>query len=87
MAALRDYGFELVDYPSYSPDLSSSGYRLFFNRKKPIQLRISMAVMMTSILLLIDFYQHDNGFFINGIQELQHRWKNCVDGKGYYVEE
>ena len=34
MAAVRDCGFEVVDHPSYSPDLAPSDYFLFPNRNK-----------------------------------------------------
>ena len=34
MAAVRDSGFELVDHPSYSPDLTPSDYFLFPHMKK-----------------------------------------------------
>ena len=33
MAVVPDCGFELVDHPSYSPDLASSDYFLFPNKK------------------------------------------------------
>ena len=34
MAAVCDFGFELVDHPPYSPDLAPSDYFLFLNTKK-----------------------------------------------------
>ena len=34
MAAVHDWGFELVDHPPYSPDLAPSEYLLFPNMKK-----------------------------------------------------
>ena len=33
MAAVHEYGFELVDLPPYSPDLAPSDYFLFPNMK------------------------------------------------------
>ena len=34
MSAVHDCGFELIDYPPYSPDLAPSDYFLFPNLKK-----------------------------------------------------
>ncbi|XP_052828224.1 histone-lysine N-methyltransferase SETMAR-like [Octopus bimaculoides] len=34
LAAVRDFGFELVDHPPYSPDLPPSDYFLFPNMKR-----------------------------------------------------
>ena len=36
MAAVCDFGVELVDHPPYSPDLAPSEYFLFLNMKKKL---------------------------------------------------
>lgn len=36
MTAVRDFGFELVHHPSYSPDFNPSDYDLLFNMKKTL---------------------------------------------------
>ena len=36
MAAVRDYGFELVNHPPYSPDLAPSAYFLLSKIKKTL---------------------------------------------------
>lgn len=53
------------------PYLALAGYHLLPNVKKHL----------TSV-----DDQQDEGFFSNGIQELQRRWKKCVDHRGDYLK-
>lgn len=52
MATLHEYDFELFDSPPYSINLTFSNYHLLPKIKKNTRLRTSIAVMITSYLLL-----------------------------------
>ena len=87
MAAVHDCGFELVDHPSYSPDLAPSNHFLFPNIKKQLagkQYRTDDEVISTVQDFFVD---QDERFYTTGIQALLHRWKKCVDRRGDYVEK
>uniref|UniRef100_A0A673BIC6 Histone-lysine N-methyltransferase SETMAR n=1 Tax=Sphaeramia orbicularis TaxID=375764 RepID=A0A673BIC6_9TELE len=87
MAAVKDCGFELVDHPPYSPDLAPSDYFLFPNMKKHLAGK-RYQTDDEVISAVEDFFgDQDESFYTAGIQELQHRWKKCVDRRGDYVEK
>ena len=86
MAAVHDCGFELVDHPSYSPDLAPSNYFLFPNMK--IQLAGKQYRTDDEVISAVeDVEDQDEIFCTMAIQALQHRWKKYMDRKGYYVEK
>ena len=88
MAAVRDWGFELVDHPPYSPDLAPSDYYLLPQHEKNTWLGSSIRPMMRSYLQLRTFFvDQAESFYTTGMQALQHRWKKCVDSRGDYVEK
>ena len=87
MAAVRDCGFKLVEHPPYCSDLAPSDYFLFPNMKTHLagkQYRTDDEVIaavenFSRIMMSASVYTR-------GIQDLQHRWKKCVNRKGDYVE-
>ena len=88
MAAVRDCGFELVDHPPYSPDLAPSDYFLFPKMKKKTHLAGKYYwPMMKSYLQLRTFLRiRMRAYYATWLQVLQHRWKNCEDGRGDYAD-
>ena len=87
MSAVHDYGFELIDHPSYSPDLAPSDYFLFPNLKKHLAGK-RYESDDDVISAVEDFFEgQEENFYATGIRALQHRWKKCVDRRGNYVEK
>ena len=79
---MHECGFTLLDHPPYSPDLALSDYFLFQNMKKHLAGRYYRAGEEVIAAVEEFFRDQDGGFYSIGIQELQHRWKKCVDRKG-----
>ena len=82
MAAVHDCGFELIDYPPYSPDLAPSDYILFPNMKQNLaekQYRTDDKVISAAE----DFFKdQEESVYTTEMQVLQHGWKKCVDLRG-----
>ena len=71
MAAVRDCGFELVDHPTYSPDLAPFDYFLFPNMKT----HLAGKQYQTDEVIFADedfFEDQDKSFYTTAIQVLQH---------------
>jgi len=68
-------GFQFLDHPPYSPDLTPSDYHLFPGLKKQLKSRhfSSDAEVIAE-------------FFFSGLQKLEQRAKNCIELRGEYVE-
>ena len=87
MAAVLDCGFELVDHPPYTPDLTPSDYFLFPNLKKHLARKQYWTDDEVISAVEDSFKDQDESFLTTGIQAPQHRWKKCVDRWRDYVEK
>ena len=87
MAAIQDLGFELLNHPSYSPDLAPSDFYLFPKLKDSFQgMKFeSDDAVMTAVDEWLERQTID--FFENGIRSLEHRWDKCIRFQGDYVEK
>ena len=75
-------GFQLVEYPSYSPDLASYDYYLFPKMKK--ELGGNNFARDDDMNAVAHFLRDQNGtFYTEGIHLLHDRWTKCVNtGRG-----
>ena len=80
-------GFQYLDYPTYSQDLSPSDYNLFPGLKKPLKDRhfSSDAEVIAAAETWMDG-QHSEFFFLSGLQTSEQRAKKCIELRGGYVE-
>ena len=80
-------GFELVDHPIHSPNLTPSDYYLFPNMKK--NLREKQYQSDDDIIFAVENYLkcQEETFFKTKIQMLNNHWKKNVNLKGDYVEK
>jgi histone-lysine N-methyltransferase SETMAR len=83
---LAELGWELLDHPPYSPDLSPSDYHLFrslehFLNKKKFQNIDHLHRGLTTF-----FESKENEFYERGIDLLPERWQKCVDSRGEYFD-
>ena len=77
VAAVHDCDFTFLDNPPYSKDLASSDYFLFPNMKRHLSWRQYRSD--EEVISAVEFFRdHDEDFYIIGIQGLQHRWRKCV---------
>ena len=87
MDAVEQNGYELIQHPTYSPDLAPSDYFLFPNLKKDIHghhFRSNEEVMAAVEEWVRD---KDPGFFSSGLMALEHRWSKCIILEGNYIKK
>ena len=79
-------GFQCLDHPPYSPDLSKQNYHLFPGLKK--QLKgchfSSDAEVIAAAETWLDGQPSE--FFLSGLQKLEQQAKKCTELRGEYVE-
>ncbi|UYV68033.1 hypothetical protein LAZ67_5002872 [Cordylochernes scorpioides] len=86
MATIYDSGFKLLPHAPYSPDLAPSDFDLFPHLKKSLS-GINFRSDEEVIDAVTSFFESlETSFLLEGIKALEHRWKKCIDLKGYYVE-
>ena len=74
MAAIKKYGFQLVEHPVYSPDLAPSDYYLFPEMKK--ELDGLYFARDDDVMNAVDHFLRD-AFYTVGIRLLRDRWTTC----------
>jgi len=86
MQKIRDLGFELLEHPSYSPDLAPSDYHLFPQLKKSLKGRKFSSNEEGIKAVEVWFAQQEETFFLKGLETLQVRCNKCIQLRGEYVE-
>lgn len=83
---INELGYEIVDHPPYSPDISPTDYHLFkhlelFLRGRQFKNEDEVKIAFTDFLgrQTKDFYQ-------KGIYSLTDRWQKCCDADGSYFD-
>jgi len=81
-------GFQCLDHPSYSPDLSPSNYHLFPGLKKQLKGRhfSSDAEVIAAAETRLDGQHSEFFFFLSGLQTLEQRAKKRTELRGECVE-
>ena len=84
---LTKFGWTVLPYPPYSPDLALSDFQLFGPLKEGLRKQnfvdnnaVVDAVKKWTATARREFYQR-------GIQARVHRWKKCIENAGDYVEK
>ena len=79
LAAIQKCGFQLIEHPSYSPDLAPSDYYLF--TKKTKELSGHYFVRDYDVRKAANHFQRDqnSAFYTEGIRLLHDLWTNCVN--------
>ena len=79
-------GFECLDHPPYSPDLTPSDYHLFpvVKKQKKSHHFSSDAEVIAAAETWLDAQISD--FFLSGLQKLEQQAKKCFELRGEYVE-
>ncbi|CAK9833213.1 Histone-lysine N-methyltransferase SETMAR [Anthophora retusa] len=87
MAKLKELHYELLEHPPYSPDLAPSDFHLFPNLKKFLRGK-RFSSNEEVIAAANDYFEElPKNHFREGINELENRWKKCIELKGEYTEE
>ena len=79
MAAMNDYGFELIQHSPYLPDLAPSGFHLLPKLEKATS-GTSFQSDDDVIHAVEDYLEsQEKAFFKSSIEALQHHWQKCRD--------
>jgi [histone H3]-lysine36 N-dimethyltransferase SETMAR len=85
--AIQRCGFHQCNHPPYSPDLAPSDFYLFRLLKK--HLRGKRFTDDDQLRSAVEdwFGGREEGFYLNGIKELEKRWTKCITLGGQYIEK
>ena len=83
---LHELGYETLDHPPYSPDLSPSDYHFFkhldnFLREKCFKNQEDAKNAFNDFIA-----SRTSDFYSTGIKKLLSRWQNCIDSNGSYFD-
>jgi len=79
-------GFQFLDHPPYSPDLSPSDYHLFPGLKKQLKGRHFSYYAEVIAAAETRLEGQPSDFFLSGLQKLEQRAKKWIELRGEYVE-
>jgi histone-lysine N-methyltransferase SETMAR len=84
---LDHFGWKVLHHPPYSPDLSPRDYHLFPNMKTWLttQRFDNDAEMQAGVNEWLK--SQEATFYDDGINKLAHRYDNCLNLNGEYVEK
>ena len=84
MDAVERNGYELIQHPTYSPDLAPSD---FPNLKKDIR-GLHFQSDEEDVTAFEEWVNgKDTGFFSSGLMALEQRWSKCITLEGNYIEK
>ncbi|XP_066260728.1 histone-lysine N-methyltransferase SETMAR-like [Euwallacea similis] len=83
---LHELGYETLDHPPYSPDLSPTDYHFFKHLDNFLRERCfrNQGDAETAFNEFVDSRTTD--FYARGINKLSSRWQSCIDANGAYFD-
>lgn len=85
-AKLAQLRFELIEQPSYSPDLAPSDYFLFGHLKNSLGGKRFSSNEEVKAAVNAYFQSNDAEFYSRGMKALKSRWEKCIELLGEYIE-
>jgi len=85
-AKLTELGWERLDHPPYSPDLSPSDFHLFRSLEHWLNKKKFRDINHLRRELTNFFRSKGLEFYRRGIDLLPEKWQNCVDSNGAYFD-
>lgn len=83
---LREYGWEVLPHPPYSPDMSPPDYDLFTKLKQPMRGRRFQSLEELSTAVTQAIRQMNKDGILDGIVRLPTRWDSVIEKQGDYIE-
>ena len=88
MAKIHELQFELLDHPSYSPDLAQSVFLLFLYLKIASGGQRFSSNEEAIITFVNNYFAEKNAeYYLDRLQRWEHRWEKCIELQGDYVEK
>jgi [histone H3]-lysine36 N-dimethyltransferase SETMAR len=82
---LREFGWEVLPHPPYSPDLAPSDYHLFRSLEHFLRGKTFTSEMELEANLWAFFESKPIEFYRRGIEQLAKRWNNVISNDGKYI--
>lgn len=82
---IEEFGWEVLPYAPYSPDLAPSDYHLFRSMQHALEEKKFKNREEVQIWVSGYFESKPAEFFANGIQSLRGRWRKVIDNNGNYL--
>lgn len=83
---LREYGWEKLPHPPYSPDMSPPDYDLFTKLKQPMRGHRFRSLEELSAAVTRAIRQMNKDGILDGIVRLPTRWDSVIEKQGDYIE-
>ncbi|PSN41058.1 Histone-lysine N-methyltransferase SETMAR [Blattella germanica] len=83
---LREYGWEVLPQPPYSPDMSPPDFDLFPKLKEPLRGRRYSYLEELSTTVTRAIRQMNKNGALDGIIKLPRRWNSVIQKQGDYIE-
>jgi len=84
---INHLGFEVLEHPAYSPDLTPSDCHLFGPLKNALRGRRFSTDKEVQEAVHKWLRDQPKTFFLEGIHKLVDRWTKCIEKKGDCVEK
>ena len=82
---LREYGWEVLPHPPYSPDMSPPDFDLFPKLKEPMRGRRYSSLEELSTTVTPAIRQMNKNGALDGIIKLPRRWDSVIQKQGDYT--
>jgi len=83
---LEKYGWQVLAYPPYSPDMSPTAFDLFPKLKKPLRGKRFRSVEEVSNEVTRVIRRINNEGVLTGVQDLPKCWTAVIKHNGDYIE-
>lgn len=84
---VEQFGWEILEHPAYSPDLSPCDFHLFGPLKETLGGQRFDSDQAVETFVLQWLRDRPKSFYDNGIKKLPIRWEKCIARAGDYVEK
>jgi histone-lysine N-methyltransferase SETMAR len=78
--------FECLNHPPFSPEVAASDYHLFAELKKQFKRGNFSSEPVAISALVTWFYAQRSKFYLNGLQKIEQRAKECIELHGEFFE-
>jgi histone-lysine N-methyltransferase SETMAR len=86
-ATLREFRWEILPHPPYSPDLAPCNFFLFPKLKEHIKGVHWESISEVQKAVIDWFKSKDQSFYRDGLSRWRHRYEKCLELDGSYVEK